>query len=182
MWIIAYETKLFFSVPYQILGFLPLLLIDLKYQTLRLWVGNCSLSLIFPLVVTLSLDFCIAWMILRGMSILHAPWLYILTVQLFQHVHYLHICVVNQVVRTFLILWCWTHCLHGSPLSWNLLCHILFLFPQVLWWMMLFLLMSVIFPREIYFFLSYCVGILNHLRKKVLCIYVGFVSLWYWKR
>ena len=118
-----------------------------------------------------SLYLCISWMVLCGMFIFHAPWLFILTVQWSQHVYYLHICVVNKVVRTFLMFWCWNRFLRGSPLSWNLLYPISF--TQLLWWMMLLLLMSVVLPRGI-FFLSCCVWVSYHLRKKCTSIGVGF--------
>ena len=67
---------------------------------------------------------------------------------------FLHICVVKQIVRTFLLFWCWTRCIHGSPLYCNLLYHILSLFPQVIWWMMLIILVSVVVLRGNWFLLS----------------------------
>ena len=72
------------------------------------------------------------------------------------------------------MFWCWSRCFHGIRLSWNLLCNILFLFNQMIWWMMLTLFMSVILPRENLFFLSKCLRISNHLSKKCPCIDVGF--------
>ena len=128
MWTIAYESKAIFSVPYPLLVFPTLLLMDLKYQTLRICMWTCSVCLLLSLLVTFLLDLCIYWVVLRGMLLLKAPPLYILTVQLFQNVLFFHIYAVNQVLRTFLMIVCWSCCLHGSQLSQNLLCHILFYF------------------------------------------------------
>ena len=92
-WLYQFEPfhmnqKLYFSFPYPLSVFLPLFLIDLKYQTLRLCMGTCLVILLVPILVTLPLDLFISWMLLRGISLFHFTWLYLLTVQLFQHVQF----------------------------------------------------------------------------------------------
>ena len=117
------NQKLYFYFSYPRLVLLPLLLMFWKKHTLCPWMLTCSVSLLLSLVVTLWSDFFISLMVFCGMLLLHTHWLYILNVQLFQHAHFF-ICAVNQVLREFIMLWCWTPCLCGSPLSWNILCHI----------------------------------------------------------
>ena len=115
------NQKLYFSIPYPLFVFLPLLLMGLKYQTLRLLTGTCPLSILIHILVILLLYLCKSWMEMHAMLLLHAPWLFISTVQLSQNVHYLNICVLKHCVRTFRFFFCWNHCLHGNLLSWNLL-------------------------------------------------------------
>ena len=118
------NQNIYIFCPVSTFG-LPSSIFDrIKLSDTRLWMGNGSVSLIIYLLVTFSLDWCIYWMALRDVLLLNTPWLYICTVQLFQHVHFLYIYAINQVVRTFLIFWCWNCCLQGSLLSWNLLCQL----------------------------------------------------------
>ena len=86
------NQKLSSSVPYPILVFLTLLLMGLQYQTLRIWMGNCSISILIPLLVILSLDLCIYLTVMCGILLLYAPLLCILTVELSQHVRFSYMC------------------------------------------------------------------------------------------
>ena len=123
IWTITYEPKAFYYAPYPLSVFLPPLLMGLKYQTLRLWMGTCSVILLLSMSVVLSLDLCISLMVLRVIFLLRDTWLFILTLQLFQYDHVFHKCVLKQVVSTFIMFWCLTRCLHSIPLPWNLLCN-----------------------------------------------------------
>ena len=82
------NQRLSFSISYPTLFLLPILLMNLKYQTLYIWMGTFSGSILLPLLVIFSLELCISWMALSGMLLLHATWFYILTVKWSQHVHF----------------------------------------------------------------------------------------------
>ena len=154
IWTIAYEPKAIFFYPISTFGVPSTIFDGLKILDTPYLYGNLFRKSTNPyigdVVIILLYTFNVnAWHVDLVRSLI-----YISAVQLSQHVYVLHIFVVKQVLRTFLMFWCWTRCLCGSPFSWNLLYNILSLFPQLLLWMMFLLLMSVILPRGNWFFLS----------------------------